>query len=182
MFLRNWYRALTAEMYNHSSVTGINTSGLTCNIVGGGSSGGIYSRTSLTMTGGSSLSSSNTSAPNMGVVQTDYAYKGGIVFGTGSAEPTFDDYRLSGDLITTISSSASVTATLDDDGCTFVGTYTLTNTGSDGITVKEIGLLMSNNSGPVMLIERTVLDEPVTIPAGGVGQVTYTIRFNYPTA
>ena len=30
-------------------------------------------------------------------------------------------------------------------------------------------------------VERTVLETPVTIPAGGVGQVTYTIRMNYPT-
>lgn len=29
-------------------------------------------------------------------------------------------------------------------------------------------------------INRTVFDTPVTIAAGGVGQVTYTIRMNYP--
>ena len=31
------------------------------------------------------------------------------------------------------------------------------------------------------LIERTVLESPITIPAnGGVGQVTYKIRMDYP--
>ena len=69
--------------------------------------------------------------------------------------------------------------------------FTLTNTGSEDFTISELGLVtyayITNTNGYCyennFLLERTVLENPITIPAnGGVGQVTYTIRMDYPVA
>lgn len=180
MFLRNWYKALTAEMSNSQSVTGINTSGTANYFTPYSSTGGVANNTRLVMAGGTP--SSNDYTPHMQNVRTSY-YQGGVVFGTGDTAPTFDDYKLSGSIVTAINAGASVETTFDDDGCTFVGTYNISNTGSEEITIKEVGLILRsayNNSA--ILVERTVLDTPLTIPAGGIGQVVYTIRMDYPTA
>lgn len=182
MFLRNWYKALTAEMYNkyeNKDVKGKNTSGADAYFTGGGASGGVYDYTPLVLTG-SSILSNNYYVPCMNHVRTSYGY-GGAVFGTGDTTPTFDDYKLSGDLVTTINASGSTVVTQDDDGYTYVCTYTISNTGSADITIKEVGLILYGRANSSFLIERTVLDSPLTIPAGGIGQVEYTIRMNYPT-
>lgn len=124
--------------------------------------------------------------PSLHKVQTSYGTYGGVVFGTGTTPPTKDDYCLSGTLLTNFAYSAGVTATPDATGVTIKAIYTITNTGSSDMTIGEIGLMcnMYDASNQVDFrkgfIERTVLDAPVTIPAGGIGQVTYTIRINYP--
>lgn len=110
----------------------------------------------------------------------------GVVFGNGSVAPTKDDYFLSGELLTTISATFTQNVTFDENGYEISTVYNITNTGSNPITVGEVGLFantnIASNVSSYFLVERTVLDNPVTIPAGGVGQVTYTIRFNYPIA
>lgn len=111
----------------------------------------------------------------------------GVMFGDGDTPATKDDIKLAGSLITTISSSVSITSSNDDTGSTCTGVFTVTNTGSAEITIREVvmyGRCPRNTTGGAYpcVIERTVLDTPVTIPAGGIGQVTYTIRMNYPTA
>ena len=109
-----------------------------------------------------------------------------FAFGDGDAAPTINDYYLSGNLITGIVSSISTVRKPNG----VEKRFTVTNNNSNGITIKEIGYFgqsgwtsdIGNTSGSVLLLDRTVLDTPVTIPAGGVGQVVYTITFNYPTA
>lgn len=110
----------------------------------------------------------------------------GVVFGTGTAPVTFDDYTLSGTEITSYTYSRTVTKSVDELGMSITGLYTITNTSNESFTIGEVGLRCTYNgssgSSNIIMIERTVLESPVTIPAGGVGQVTYTIRMNYPTA
>lgn len=123
-------------------------------------------------------------SPNMSYPRNSLTNKGGVFFGTGNIPPTFDDYKLAGSLITTFSASASVDVSQDDNGYTITALYTITNTGSEAFTVSEVALMASPSNSALstkILFERTVLDNPVTIPVGGVGQVTYTIRMNYPT-
>lgn len=112
----------------------------------------------------------------------------GVCFGDGTTPVTKNDYKLSGNIITTISTSVNKTFTSDDDngGGTLSAVYTITNTGNNAITISEIGLFnywyhtnYSNYS--TFLLERTLLDRPITIEAGGVGQVTYSISTKYPT-
>lgn len=128
---------------------------------------------------------SNSSAPNSSTGS-------GIVFGNGTKEVSFDDYALSGDIFTTFTETSAYTISHDVDGLTVTTTATLTNTGTSDFTVSEVGLYgwhtaytnqtTTSNSVCRFMVERTLLDTPVTIPAGGIGQVTYTIRMNYPTA
>ena len=103
----------------------------------------------------------------------------GVHFGTGTAIPTSDDYKLE-NRITMISSDYPVTKKVTQNGDTITGVYTITNNTSNDITITEIGLygkaLYSGTSSYLYLVDRTLLDSPVTIPAnGGIGQVTYTI-------
>lgn len=120
-------------------------------------------------------------------VKTSTANNEGVMFGDGNTPATINDTALAGNLITTISVSVSFAETVDDMGCAVNGTFVVTNTGSNEITIREAVMYLRcpyNSSGGSFpcVIDRTVLDTPVTIPAGGIGQVTYTIRMNYPTA
>lgn len=128
---------------------------------------------------------------------SSFLFSYGVVLGTGTTEPTIDDYTLSGDAITTISSNYTVENSIDEDemGATRTAMYTITNTGDDSITIGEIGIFVerrwqsktTTGTSPrpyhhgFVMIERSLLETPITIPAGGVGQITYTIRMNYPT-
>lgn len=121
---------------------------------------------------------------NHGLKYVSNAYKGGsggVIFGDGDTEPIVDDYKLSGNLISGLSASVVQTQTVEDDYMEIENVYTLTNTNTTEVTIREVAYCHQLSAYGV-LMERTVLDEPVTIPAGGVGQVTYTIRMNYPTA
>lgn len=132
------------------------------------------------------ISSDSSFIPSIYKMRTSLDGGGGVIIGIGTAEPTIDDISLSGDMITTFSYTASVTKELNGDESIIQAVYTITNTGSEEFTIGEIGL----TAGPYgntswqfkALYERTVLESPVTIPAGGIGQVTYTIRMKYPWA
>ena len=111
----------------------------------------------------------------------------GVILGDGDTPPTPDDYRLAGEIITDFTYSGSLTHVVSDTAITAKAIYTITNTSDTEITIKEVGLMGANFASQLtgaqrFLLERTVLDTPVTIPAGGVGQVEYTVTFNYPTA
>ncbi len=117
----------------------------------------------------------------------------GVYFASGTEAENLNSYAPGGDIFTTFTASYSREMSYDELGMTYTYNYTLTNTGDTDFTIGEVGLL-----GYVIedflysythyyfyhhiLLERTVLETPITIPAGGVGQVTYTIRMNYPTA
>jgi len=118
--------------------------------------------------------------------------KYGVVFGNGTAAESIDSYSMSGDTFTSYTVSSTRTVVYDDSGVAQSVTYTLTNTGTEDFTISEIGLMgyactayysssykqYYNN----FLFERTLLENPITIPGnGGVGQVTYTVRMNMPT-
>jgi len=114
---------------------------------------------------------------------------GGVIIGTGTTPVKYSDSSLSGDLITTYNYHVDVIEAVETNGAKAVSIsvrYTLTNTGTEPFTVGEIGLcgcaLYPNDypynydSYTKILVDRTVLEEPVTIPAGGVGQIEYTIE------
>lgn len=111
------------------------------------------------------------------------------IFGTGNALPTINDYKLSGEIIKGLSSSNVTTTQVFEhvgDVNKLVTTYTISNTTSSDIIIGEIGIMntirvyyQKSNSYDVyvpILLERTALDEPITIPAGGIGRVTYTLE------
>ena len=124
------------------------------------------------------------------IVQSSYTTNNGIIFGTGDTPPTFNDYRLSGDIIQGLTAQVAIDANTTSNGCYRKFIITVQNTTSEAKTIREIGYIrrapaQKANGGTIIiypLVERTVLDNPVTIPANGFGQVEYTITFNYPTA
>ena len=123
-------------------------------------------------------------------LQTSANSSNGVVLGDGDTPPTFEDYSLAGNTISNFTFTASINRlNIDNSGTTIKALYTITNNNSAEITIKEIGLIVnatqyssSNGAEKKIVLDRTVLDTPVTIPSGGVGQVEYTITFNLPTA
>lgn len=114
----------------------------------------------------------------------------GVAFGDGTVPPTVEDVKLSGKQHTWIQSS-NTTCELsygeDTDDLLVTAVYTINNTTGSDVTISEVGFFgctqfYNSSIGyryiPVLL-ERTLLDVPITIPAGGVGKVTYTIRRSY---
>ena len=123
----------------------------------------------------------------LGKVQKALTSYGGVIFGTGNTPAQITDVALSGELVTTFTSSYSIATRVDNDEIVLEALYTLTNTGSDPITIGEVGMIANLTSSSTSaqykaLLERTALESPITIPVGGVGQVIYTIRMNYPMA
>ena len=187
MFTNNWYKALyscMAEMKDNSVQ--------------------VVDLTGVTRTAKKAFESNKNFSMNQTVASNGYCYgpsmkylrkrytgsESGVILGNGNTPPTLQDYKLSGNLITSYEYSSSVSSLQVEEGIEITATYTITNTGSENMTISEIGMIAPVCSGSttaadgsyVNLVERTVLETPVTIPAGGVGQVTYTIRMNYPTA
>ena len=117
---------------------------------------------------------------NTGLDKT--ARPNGVSFGNGTAAPTLDDYYLSGSIITGITADCNRSVVNNDDDHSVTTLYTITNHNSESVTINEIGYFYYPNVDNSIMLDHTVLETPLTIPAGGVGQVTYTIRFNYPTA
>ena len=110
---------------------------------------------------------------------------GGLHFGDGSAQPTSDDYYLSGNQITTLSRSSQVLdCSAEGDTAKTVFTFTVKNTGTSAVTVREIAWVMplrvSGNSDKYFMLDRTVIDEPVTIAAGDYAIIRYTISCTMP--
>lgn len=142
--------------------------------------------TNFTKTDGTTASYSFTSAYYPFNVMKDWASQSditGVSFGTGTTPPTASDYVLESILSNTQISVAAPNAVSYSRGDTYDAYFVafgITNKTSEAITISEVGLTASpvTNSACV-LVDRTVLDTPVTIPAGQSKQITYTIRFNY---
>ena len=164
MFVRNFYRVLASHGFGGGAVSAVDQDGKTIS---------VYPSTTLDFNLDTAIGTST-------------AYTSYIRLGTGDTPPTLDDFKLSGDFVTSIASTvAAGSIVVNGDSISQSATYTITNTGSTEITIKEIAIFSGNKSTSSgyyksVMIERSVLDSPVTIPAGGVGQVNYTIRLNLP--
>lgn len=105
----------------------------------------------------------------------------GIGFGSGTTPPTIDDYKLESAISKGLSFSFVQSY---GNPCTWI--ITITNTSDKEITIAELGMFTSiyssynNNSAISVLVDRTVLDTPVTIPSGGIGKIEYAIKINLP--
>lgn len=115
----------------------------------------------------------------------------GVYFGTGSTPATKDDYKLEAPLTSGLTITNPSSVSLTNSGSTYIATasFILTNSTEAEINIREVGLFTPvcngvrstpNSSGVynILLMERTVLTEPITIPAGGSKLVTYKLTFN----
>lgn len=114
----------------------------------------------------------------------------GISIGTGTAPESEDDYNLE----QTITSGVNVVITGTSYGAEspwypFVKyDLTITNTGANPLVVTEVGYKQtlqtstligsSASANTVLLLDRCVLDTPVTIAPGDAGIVTYRLQTN----
>lgn len=121
-------------------------------------------------------------------VTTDPA-AAGISVGTGNTPATEDDYQLAEPLSSGINLTLTETVYGVDEGGLPYAQYkvTVTNTGSDPLTVKEICYkqnvgtakypgMTNDAAAKVCMLDRTVLDTPVAISPGDAGIITYKLR------
>lgn len=106
----------------------------------------------------------------------------GIVLGSGTTPATINDYCLESRITSGLVCSSLMERDENNDVTIIV---TATNSGDSNITIGEIGYQGSapysaqSSSSTAVLLERTVLNTPITIVPGGVGQVAYKINMNY---
>lgn len=118
---------------------------------------------------------------------TDIPVQYGVYFGRGTTPPALSDYTLEDVITSGLSITPTGLALSDDENGSYRlhNSFAIQNTIDAPITISEIGLFcpMSRLNGSqfeftVVLFERTVLDSPITIPAGEQKLVTYQITFN----
>lgn len=164
MLLKNYYTLLDA-VHTDTSKPYVDTSGAQKT-----TSGASYAKEALRIA--NSMKTIGTSA----TAYNTYC----VIFGDGDTPPTLNDYRLSGTIIR-LSGNGTVTVNSDENGIVYKSVFSLTNQNSESVTIREV-LLMGATQQFAAALDRTVLDTPLTIPAGGYGQLEYTIRMNFPTA
>lgn len=99
-----------------------------------------------------------------------------IYLGTGNVTPTIDDYKLSGELVTGLTSQQQHT-TANNNSITF--SAIATNNTESPVTIKEIGLggYTTGTTACVILLTRDVLATPVTLNTGDSKTFSITIDF-----
>lgn len=99
-----------------------------------------------------------------------------IYLGTGNVTPTIDNYKLSGELVTGLTSQEKSTAA-NNNSITF--SAIATNNTESPVTIKEIGLggYVTGSYACVVLLTRDVLATPVTLNVGDSKTFSITIDF-----
>lgn len=127
--------------------------------------------------------------PGVGSIQaiTGSVNAAGVRVGAGATQPTEDDYNLESQ-ITTIAGTTltNITFNCDNNDNPVVNIPVKVQNNGDGpITVREIGYAVSircgtsvgsSGSAHIILLDRTLLDTPVTIQAGETKVITYTLK------
>ena len=109
----------------------------------------------------------------------------GLCAGTGATAESENDYELDSMITAGLAASVVTNPHLDGDGNPAVDfDILITNTSSETITIAELGMKQSLSStteldsasfgNRTFLIDRTVLAQPVAIPAGEYAVIRYT--------
>lgn len=115
------------------------------------------------------------------------ASSAGFCVGSGTTVATENDYTLVSQITSGISASVVTNPYLDSNGDPCVDfDLTITNTGSTPLTIAEIGYKQNiycttaqgstSASYRLCLLDRTVLDQPVTIQASDYAVIRYTLK------
>lgn len=117
-----------------------------------------------------------------------------ICLGDGNKPVTYEDYKLSGNVVINKLTKVELKDTYNTDTKEYVTTLiaTYTNSTSDPITISEWGLYtntsitssssnkqtFNNNNSSTVLNYREVLDEPVIIEAGTTATLTFELKIS----
>ena len=133
----------------------------------------------------------NTAAPRAwlgSMVNPKAIYLGtdGTWFGKGTTPPTPDDYTLEAPYVNgefRVHCASAVTATHTEESYSVSIVYNVTNTTSEDLTISEIGVFSRHVSTGqyYCLLDHTVLENPVVIPAKRTVAMEYVIKFPYGT-
>lgn len=187
MFLRNFDNATLLLLgFGQTSVTGVTS---TRSVI----SSTTFGDNAITVkqTNGTTKSYNASNYANSYIQSLLSLEVGDICLGDGNTPVTYDDYKLSGNLVKNSLTKISQTTVYDEVTKEYVTTLfaTYTNTTGADITVSEWGLFAQgtgtnapsssskgtySNSGQYILLYREVLDTPVVIEAGN----TTTFEFN----
>lgn len=121
------------------------------------------------------ICTSGTNYDSTSITTSNFSFQGcEIYLGTGNVTPTIDDYKLSGELVTGLTSQGQST-TANNNSITF--SAIATNNTESPVTIKEIGLGgYHDGSTPfVVLLTRDVLATPVTLNTGDSKTFSITI-------
>lgn len=124
-----------------------------------------------------SICTSGTSYDSTSIFTGSFNFTGcEIYLGTGNVTPTIDDYKLSGELVTGLTSQQQNT-TANNNSITF--SAIATNNTESPVTIKEIGLggCTTGSISCVVLLTRDVLATPVTLNTGDSKTFSITIDF-----
>lgn len=109
----------------------------------------------------------------------------GVYFGTGSTPASLEDYTLESPITTGLAFAGGLegVSAYENGRAEVIARYIVTNTSNAEINIREIGCFVpvhisTTSAYQVIMMERTVLPEPITIPAGEAKMVTYKITFN----
>jgi len=125
-----------------------------------------------------------------GVLLSKTSTSSSFVVGSGNTAPSADDYRLDNMITSGISASSSTIAcsrSFSNNVYTVTWNIPITNTSNEDITIKEIGLAGPAYSSTVInaststavrpvLLDRTLLSTPITIPPSETATITYTLN------
>ena len=188
MFTRNYYNGLASiyRKFGSTDLSCVDSSGVSGQLyVSKILSGSLYP--SLTSGDSYSFVKLHTDSLTTSVTSSNYEKLAGIYLGTGTTEPTVDNYKLSGTQITAFSVLSTVfTTNVIDNVQTFEMRYVIRNTGETEFTIGEIAYfgcvqIGSSSTYKRVLLERTVLDEPLTVSAGTTAEILYKWNITLPT-
>ena len=120
---------------------------------------------------------SRTPYDSTSITTSDLSFYGcQIYLGTGNVTPTINDYKLSGELITGLTSQSRDTS-VTNNSVTF--SAIATNNTESPVTIKEIGLggYSTGADACTVLLTRDVLPTPVTLNTGDSKTFSITIDF-----
>lgn len=159
--------------------------------------GNTYSATLVLPTGATiaetMLSSSAKPYSLLGAISSPYnaitygSTIAGTWYGKGTTPATLDDYTLeepfTDDRVTGVCGGpSSLTNTEGPDHYRISATHQITNNTTEEVTITEIGCFVAvTSAGKVCLLDRTVLETPIVIPAKETVSVEYVIKFPYGT-
>ena len=112
----------------------------------------------------------------------------GVYFGTDPTAATESDYKLGAAITSGLSitnpSSFARSENVDAGTVTYSALFTVTNTSKAEIAIHEIGWYTDHTSGSnselfYIMLDRTVLDEPITIQPGETKYITYELTFRW---